>query len=95
MNVKVGGFHRLPRREELTALVPMLHEALEDALAVADWVSGFDFPDVSMDYRFVVADDPGHYPVFGDGFLIDGRPGSQRSSPIRPRSSANRWSRPT
>jgi sulfhydrogenase subunit alpha len=71
VNVKVGGFHRLPRPAELATLVPVLTEALGDAVAVAEWVSGFDFPDVSMDYRFVVADDPGHYPVLGEGFTID------------------------
>lgn len=76
VNVRVGGFHRLPRPEELASLVPVLREALEDARAVARWVSGFEFPDVEMDYRFVVADDPGHYPVFGDGFVIDGPGGS-------------------
>lgn len=71
VNVKVGGFHRFPRRQELSRLVPLLTEALQDAVAVAHWVSGFDFPEVSMDYRFVVADDPGHYPVLGRGFTID------------------------
>lgn len=71
VNVKVGGFHRFPRRQELSRLVPLLTEALDDAVAVAHWVSGFDFPEVSMDYRFVVADDPGHYPVMGQGFVID------------------------
>jgi len=73
VNVKVGGFHRAPRRAELDALVPVLTEALEDARAIVAWVAGFDFPDVEMDYRFVAADDPGHYPVMGDGFIVDGR----------------------
>ena len=72
VNVKVGGFHRAPRRAELESLVPVLTEALDDARAIVAWVAGFDFPDVEMDYRFVVADDPGHYPVIGDGFIVDG-----------------------
>ena len=72
VNVKVGGFHRLPRRDELSSLVPVLRDALEDAQVVTDWVAGFEFPDVAMDYRFVVADDPGNYPMLGTGFLIDG-----------------------
>ncbi len=72
VNVRVGGFHRLPRPEELAKLKPVLDEAMGDARAVAEWVSGFEFPDVTMDYRFVAADDPGHYPMFGDGFVIDG-----------------------
>lgn len=72
VNVKVGGFHRLVRREELAGLAAALEDALEDSLAVTRWVAGFTFPDVEMDYRFVVADDPGNYPVLGAGFIIDG-----------------------
>jgi coenzyme F420-reducing hydrogenase alpha subunit len=72
VNVKVGGFHRLPRRGELTALLPELHDALDGAEAIVDWVAGFDVPAVEMDYRFVAAVDPGHYPVLGRRFVIDG-----------------------
>lgn len=75
VNVKVGGFHRLARRDELTPLANVLEEALADAVAVTEWVAGFEFPDVEMDYRFMVADDPGQYPVMGRGFVIEGGPG--------------------
>jgi coenzyme F420-reducing hydrogenase alpha subunit len=77
VNVKVGGFHRLPRRDELKQLTVVLEEALVDAVAVTEWVAGFEFPDVEMEYRFMVADDPGQYPVMGSGFVIEG--GSGRS----------------
>lgn len=80
VNVKVGGFHRLPRHDELARLDAALGEALEDAVAVARWVGGFDFPDVEMDYRFMVADDPGRYPVMGRGFVIEGEPGRGAAS---------------
>lgn len=80
VNVKVGGFHRFPRRDELTNLSVVLQEALADALAVTEWVAGFDFPDVQMDYRFMVADDPGRYPVMGTGFVIEGGPGRNNVS---------------
>jgi coenzyme F420-reducing hydrogenase alpha subunit len=72
VNVKVGGFHRLPRRAELTALLPELHAALDGAESIVDWVAGFDFPAVEMHYLFVAARDPGHYPVLGGGFVVDG-----------------------
>lgn len=75
VNVKVGGFHRLPRRDELAQLAAVLEEAREDAVAIVEWVCGFDFPDVEMDYRFMVADDPGRYPVMGSGFVVEEGPG--------------------
>jgi hydrogenase maturation protease len=73
VNVKVGGFHRLPRRRELTALLGELHDALAGAEAIVEWVSGFEFAAVEMDYRFVAAEDPGNYPVLGRGFVVEGR----------------------
>lgn len=72
VNVKVGGFHRLPRREELTAVLDEMEQARANARAVVEWVAGFDFPEVEMDYRFVASTDTGHYPVLGAGFTVDG-----------------------
>lgn len=85
VNVRVGGFHRMPRPGELDSLAAVLTVAFDDAVAVLRWVAGFEFPDVSMDYRFVIADDPGHYPLFGDGFVVDRTAGAdpRASGPTR------------
>ena len=49
VNMRVGGFYRVPTRAELTPLAEALRGALDSAVATADWVAGFDFPDVERD----------------------------------------------
>jgi coenzyme F420-reducing hydrogenase alpha subunit len=63
INVRVGGWYRAPRREELTALVPDLERAREIALAAVKLVAGFDFPDYERDYELVCLRHPGEYPI--------------------------------
>ncbi|MGA2837089.1 MAG: Ni/Fe hydrogenase subunit alpha [Acidimicrobiales bacterium] len=77
VNVRVGGFYRAPTVEELTALVEPLRRARDAALDTVEWVSGFEFPDVSGEYRFVALRSPGRYPlesgrvVSSDGLDVD------------------------
>ncbi|MGD0882975.1 MAG: Ni/Fe hydrogenase subunit alpha [Acidimicrobiales bacterium] len=77
VNVRIGGFYRSPTADELAALVEPLQRARDAALDTVAWVSGFEFPDVSGDYRFVALRSPGHYPlesgrvVSSDGLDID------------------------
>ena len=47
----------------MTALAEPLRRACDQALATVSWVSGFDFPDVEGDYRFVSLRTPGRYPI--------------------------------
>jgi coenzyme F420-reducing hydrogenase alpha subunit len=63
INVRVGGWYRAPRPEELTALVPDLERAREIALAAVKLVAGFDFPDYERDYELVCLRHPGEYPI--------------------------------
>ncbi|WP_062287432.1 Ni/Fe hydrogenase subunit alpha [Demequina phytophila] len=53
VNVKVGGFYRMPTVAELAALRPALERGRDDALAAVDLVAGFDFPDFEQDYTYV------------------------------------------
>lgn len=53
VNVRVGGFYRLPARSELAALVPGLQRAHEDALAAIRLVSTFDFPEMVQPYPYL------------------------------------------
>ncbi len=59
VNVRIGGFYRLPTREELADIRPGLAQAREDALATVRLVAGFDFPDFEQeqDYLALQADD--------------------------------------
>lgn len=65
VNVRVGGFYRLPTREELMTLRPQLLRARDDALATVGWVSGFDFPDFTQTQEYVALRSPHGYPIEG------------------------------
>ena len=78
VNVKIGGFYRAPDRDAVAALREPLARARDDALATVAWVSGFEFPDVVGDYRFVALQDPGRYPIEG------GRPASSEGLDLSP-----------
>jgi coenzyme F420-reducing hydrogenase alpha subunit len=78
VNVRVGGFYRSPDAEAIASLAEPLRRAQHAALATVDWVAGFDFPDVSGDYRFVALCDGGRYAVEG------GRPSSSDGLDVSP-----------
>lgn len=63
INVRVGGFYRTPDPAEVAELAEPLRRALDDALATVEWVSTFDFPDVTCDYRFVALRAPSVYAI--------------------------------
>ena len=63
VNVRVGGFYSAPDPADIAALAEPLQRARDLALDTVSWVSGFDFPDVAGDYRFVSLRSPGHYPI--------------------------------
>ena len=66
VNVKIGGFHRIPAARTLKDLAERtLRPALGDALATAAWVAGFDFPDFSNDHELLALVDPARYPIEG------------------------------
>jgi sulfhydrogenase subunit alpha len=63
VNARVGGFYRTPAKRELRPLVEPLERAREQALAMLDWVKGFEFPDFERDYEFVALRHPHEYPI--------------------------------
>ncbi len=63
VNVRVGGFHRLPAREELLALRPALVQAREEAIAGVGLVATFDFPDFEQPYLYLSVDGGDDYPI--------------------------------
>ena len=65
VNVRVGGFHRAPRKPELAPLAEELRRARDEALDVVRWVAGLDFPEHERDYEFVATDADGVYPMLG------------------------------
>ena len=53
VNFRVGGFYRAFEKTELAALTHELEWGREAAAETVDWVSGFPFPDIEIDYEFV------------------------------------------
>ena len=63
INMRVGGFYRVPTKRELEGLVPELEWALDAAAETVRLVSGFTFPKVEQDYEFVSLRQADAYPI--------------------------------
>ena len=63
INVRVGGFWKVPRRVDLAPLREQLLRARDLAETFVDWTAGFDFPDKERDYTFVALKSPDEYPM--------------------------------
>ena len=70
INVRVGGFYKLPTRKELAALRETLVEAREESIELLNWLATLNFPELTRDYLFVsLKGDETHYPIT-EGHLI-------------------------
>ncbi len=72
INVRVGGFYRVPTRRELQPLAEKMKLARDAALETVRWVASFDFPDNERDYELVALSHPDEYP-FNEGRIISNR----------------------
>ncbi|AOI95239.1 Ni/Fe hydrogenase subunit alpha [Burkholderia sp. LA-2-3-30-S1-D2] len=72
VNVKVGGFYRVPGHDELTPVTESLQRARDHAVDLVRWVAGFDFPEFERDYEFVALRHADEYP-FNEGRLVSTR----------------------
>ena len=64
INVRVGGFYRLPSAEQLAALRPQLEQARDDALATVAAVAQFSFPELEQPHEYLALRAPaGDYPL--------------------------------
>ncbi len=63
VNVRVGGFYRMPTVAELRSIRPTLEHALEEALLTVQLVAGFDFPDMEQPYEYVSLRAEEGYPI--------------------------------
>lgn len=63
VNVKVGGFYRVPTRAELEPLAERLRWALDASIEVVRWVAGFEFPDHHHPLELVALTSPDEYAV--------------------------------
>lgn len=72
VNVKPGGFYRVPTKAELAAAAENLKRARDLAVGLVRWVAAFPFPDYQRDYEFVALRHPDEYP-FNEGRLVSNR----------------------
>jgi coenzyme F420-reducing hydrogenase alpha subunit len=63
INVRVGGFYRVPSKRELAALREPLERARDQAIETVRWVGTFAFPALERDYEFVALRHPREYPL--------------------------------
>ena len=72
INVRVGGFYRVPRRSELAELSPELAWARQIVPQMVDVVRDFPFPDFERDYDLLSLQHPDEYPL-NEGRLVSTR----------------------
>jgi len=72
INVRVGGFYKVPSRSELATLAERLKWARDAALETVRWAASMPFPDFEQDYLFVALRHPDEYP-FNEGRLVSNR----------------------
>jgi len=69
INVRVGGFYKVPTRRELEPLAEQLKWARDAALETVRFVAKLPFPDFEHDYVFVALRHPEEYP-YNEGHLV-------------------------
>ncbi len=65
VNVRVGGFYRVPSRNELRTLLDRLKWGRDRALETVTLTATLEFPELETDYEFVSLRSPGEYPFNG------------------------------
>jgi coenzyme F420-reducing hydrogenase alpha subunit len=63
INIRAGGFYRLPVRRELEALAERLKSARDAAIETVKWTGSLPIPDYERDYEFVALRDDRQYPI--------------------------------
>ncbi|MGB8340451.1 MAG: Ni/Fe hydrogenase subunit alpha [Chthoniobacterales bacterium] len=72
INVRVGGFFRVPTKQELAPLAERLKWARDEALETVRWCGTLPFPEYEYDYEFVALRHPDEYP-FNEGRIVSNR----------------------
>jgi len=72
VNVRVGGFYKIPPRHQFDALTEKLKWAREAALETVRWVAKMPIPQFERDYEFVALRHPNEYP-FNEGRLVSNK----------------------
>ncbi|MFE3854342.1 Ni/Fe hydrogenase subunit alpha [Streptomyces griseorubiginosus] len=82
VNVRLGGFHRVPRREELRPVREQLKQALDDAWETVRWVAGFEFPEARVEADLLALAVPDAYAIEGGTPTVLRADGTRASFPL-------------
>lgn len=63
INVRVGGFYRVPTARNLAPMREKLLVARDQAVDTVRWVGGFEFPDYVGNWELASLRNPGEYPI--------------------------------
>jgi sulfhydrogenase subunit alpha len=72
VNVRVGGFYRLPTRAELDGLRPGLQQGLDEAVQTVALVAGFDFPEMEQPFEYLSLRSEHGYPLESGSVVTTG-----------------------
>ena len=72
VNVRVGGFYKVPKKKDFAKLKEDLLWAADAAEKTIQWVSQLDFPDFEQEYEFVSLRHESEYPMC-EGRLVSNR----------------------
>jgi sulfhydrogenase subunit alpha len=72
VNVRVGGFYKVPKRRDLLTLTDSMKRARDIAIETVHFAAGLDFPDRSRDYELVSVSHPDEYPL-NEGRIVSNR----------------------
>jgi coenzyme F420-reducing hydrogenase alpha subunit len=72
INVRVGGFYKVPTQQELKPLAERLRWARDAALETVRWTATLPFQEFEQDYEFVALRHPDEYP-FNEGRLVSNK----------------------
>ncbi len=72
INIRVGGFYKVPRREQLLELVDELSWAMDCCMELMPVLRGLDYPDFEQDCEYVCLRHDYEYPL-NEGRLVSSR----------------------
>ncbi|GIU72040.1 MAG: Ni/Fe hydrogenase subunit alpha [Candidatus Nitrosocaldaceae archaeon] len=72
INVRVGGFYKLPKEEEVSEFINRLEKGREEILKSIEWLSRLEFPDFEREYEFVALRHEDEYP-FNEGRITSNK----------------------
>jgi coenzyme F420-reducing hydrogenase alpha subunit len=72
VNVRLGGFYKVPTARDLAPLAERLRWARDAAIETVRWVARLPIPEFEQDYEFVALHHPDEYPL-NEGRLVSNR----------------------